>query len=80
MTERYVLAYSVVPTAPQCRASPIKTSGNPNQVTGSRKILFYFIVLLTGSGSKCGAQVFVTIFKKTLDKQGKMCGLFANCG
>ena len=33
-----------------------------------------------GSRGNAGPGFFVTIFKKTLDKYSKMCGLFANCG
>ena len=43
---------------------------NPN-VTKLRK---------AGSRRNAGSSLFVTIFKIILDKYGKMCGLFANCG
>ena len=33
-----------------------------------------------GSRRNAGSSLFVTIFKIILDKYGKMCGLFANCG
>ena len=43
-----------------------KTSGNPSRATGSRKILYYFIVLLTGSGSDpkiCSLFAYLAIFE-----------------
>ena len=33
-----------------------------------------------GSHRNVGSSFFVTLFEKMLDKCGKMCGLFANCG
>ena len=33
-----------------------------------------------GTRRNAGPSFFATIFKIILDKQGKMCGLFANCG
>ena len=48
----------------------IKFGDKPN-VTKLRK---------AGSRGNAGPGFFVTIFKKTLDKYSKMCGLFANCG
>ena len=67
-------------------------SALPPYTTGIYEKVYLFVTQKASAGAqghlvkkvwvsqRCETQFFVTIFRRTLDKYGKMCGLFANCG